>query len=42
MSDDDEYRVKKAFPIDGLLSGQVKLRPGEAPSDAIEYLKFVA
>lgn len=42
MSDDEEYRAKKAFPITDLLGGKVNLKPGEAPADAIEYLKFVA
>ncbi|CAB3362545.1 Hypothetical predicted protein [Cloeon dipterum] len=42
MSDEDEYQVKKAFPVDGLLKTKVTLKPGEAPSDAIEYLRFVA
>ncbi|XP_065338085.1 gem-associated protein 2 [Cloeon dipterum] len=42
MSDEDEYQAKKAFPVDGLLKTKVTLKPGEAPSDAIEYLRFVA
>ncbi|XP_059488212.1 gem-associated protein 2 isoform X2 [Neocloeon triangulifer] len=40
--DEDEYQIQRAFPVRDLLNSKVKIKPGEAPADAMEYLSFVA